>query len=214
VTEGGLNAVRIHDAIAVREFFRRSGKHVIEFAGFGELGYDEPGIVEQVARRVLEPWQADDVLVACSTLLRVGGQDGVAGVYPVARRLGIETVGIHPSVALGFSATHPVSPWCQHAFFVEDASWGGFVEGTRELSPSLRLLIEVSDELVVIGGGKHAADELQAFQAHGKRVSYFPARMNRGVTDEWCRRAGTTIVDYRGAAHAIWTSLAGGRDEP
>jgi hypothetical protein len=214
VTESELSAPRIHSAIEVREFFRASGKHVIEFAGFGELGYDEPGIVEQVARQVLEPWPADRVLVACSTLLRVSGQDGIASVHPIARRLGIETVGIHPSVALGFLATHPVSPYCQRTFFVEDRSWGGFVEGTREPSPSLRLLIEVSDELVVIGGGKHAADELQAFQAHGKPVSYFPANMNRDVTDDWCRRAGAGIADYRGAAHAMWTSLAGARNKP
>jgi hypothetical protein len=55
---------------------------------------------------------------------------------------------------------------------------------------------------------------LQAFQAHGKPVSYFSACMSRGVTDEWCRQAGATIGDYGGAAHAIWTSLAAGRNDP
>jgi hypothetical protein len=73
-------------------------------------------------------------------------------------------------------------------------------------------------ELLRVGAGrnrgKHAADELQAFQAHGKPVSYFRANMNRDVTDEWCGRAWATIVDYRGAARAMWTSLAGGRNKP
>jgi hypothetical protein len=210
VNDGGGGTPRIDSAADIRRFFSASGKHVIEFAGFGELGYDEPGIVEHVARQVLAPWPPDGVIVACSTLLRAGGQDGIAGVYPVARQLGIETAGLHPSIALGCATTHPVSPFCQRAFFVEDASWGGFVEGTRELSASLRVLLDVSDELVLIGGGKHAADELQAFLAHGKPVRYFPAAMNRAVTDEWCRRAGVSIVDYRGAAHAVWLSRGEG----
>lgn len=214
MNDPGQSARRIDDAADIRRWIAASGKHVIEFAGFGEFGYDDPGTVERVVRRVLAPWPADRVMVACSTLLRAGGQDGIAGVYPVAGQLGFETVGIHPSVALASAATHPVSPHCQRAFFVEDASWGGFVEGTRDPSPSLRLILEVSDELVVVGGGKHAADELEAFVAHGKSVTYVPALMNRRVTDEWCRRTGSRIVDYRGAAFAVWMSQPPGRIQP
>jgi hypothetical protein len=62
----------------------------------------------------------------------------------------------------------------------------------------------------VIGGGKHAADELGAFCERGKKVSYFPAEMNRRSAMEWCSRTGVEIGDLRGAAFAVWRSLAPG----
>ena len=141
------------------------------------------------------------------TLLRVGGQDGIARVLRIASTLGIETTGIHPGVALDFATTHRVSPDTGTAFFVEDTSWGGFLDG-RRLSPTLAVLLDVSDELVVIGGGKHAADELEAFWERRKPVRYLPAEMNRRATMEWCARSGVEISDFRGAAHAAWLAVS------
>ena len=192
----------------IRAYFRSRGKYVISFAGFGELGYQDPGIVERSIKEVLAPWPPGNVLVNSGTLLRQDGEDGIALVYSLAKELGIETSGIHPGVALEFADTHRVSPLCDQAFFVEDRSWGGFLDGEESLSPTLGLILEVSDELVVIGGGKHAADELAAFARHGKRVRYFPAEMNHRVTREWCRRGGADITDFRGAAHQVWRALA------
>jgi hypothetical protein len=58
----------------------------------------------------------------------------------------------------------------------------------------------------MIGGGKHAADELKAFVANGKQVRFFPAEMNHATARRWTQSAGTEIQDLRGAAYCLWTS--------
>lgn len=182
-------------------------KHVLYFAGYGELGYEEEGIVRSVAHHVLREWATDTVLVHSGTLMRLGGQDGIAEVYRVARELGIETTGIHPSIAMEFADTHRVSPDCDHVFFVKDNTWGGFLDDRGQRSPTLDVHLQVSDELIVIGGGKHAADELQAFIDCGKPVRYFPAEMNYAATMQWTKGAGLTMADFRGAARVVWDTI-------
>jgi len=188
----------------IRRFFHSRKKHVVSFAGFGELGYEDPTVLVRVVQEVLDPWRSQDVLVNSGTLLRVGGEDGIAEIYALAKARDVETSGIHPSVALRFADTHRVSPYADHVFFVDDPTWGGFVDRQAKPSPTLQVILDVSDELVVVGGGKHAADELTAFLRQGKRVRYFPAEMNHRATREWCRRANVTITDFRGAAHQVW----------
>ena len=108
---------------------------------------------------------------------------------------------------MAFADTHRVSSDCNHVFFVEDKTWGGFLDDSGRLSPTLELHLEVSDEIVVIGGGKHAADELQAFFHCGKPVRYFPADMNYATTQRWAKQAGVTITDLRGAALSAWNAI-------
>jgi hypothetical protein len=189
----------------IRRFFESRARHAIVFAGFGELGYQDPGVVDRVVREVLAPWRADEVIVVSGTLRRVDGHDGIAEVYAIGRQLGFETAGIHPSIALDFAETHTISPFCDHVFFVGDDSWGGFSGGRRTPSPTLGVVLDVADELVVIGGGKHAADEIEAFLDRGKPVRYFAADMNHQATENWCRRSGARISDYRGAAYGVWS---------
>ncbi len=204
------NEWSVRSAVEIQRSIERLGKHVIYFAGYGELGYEEEGCVRRVAHEVLSSWSPSQVLVHAGTLLREGGHDGIAEIYAIAREMGIETSGIHPSVAMRFADTHRVSPDCDHVFFVEDATWGGLLEGTDRPSPTLRLHLDVSDDVVVIGGGKHAADELRAFGYEGRSVRYYPAEMNHAMTRDWCRRAGVDIHDLRGAAHAVWEQLRTG----
>ena len=64
-------------------------------------------------------------------------------------------------------------------FFVKDASWGGFIEGTERLSPTSTAMVEVSDRLVAIGGGDVARDELIAAKRAGKDVRFIPADDSR-----------------------------------
>jgi len=163
--------------------------------------------VRTVARQILEHWPPADIIAMTGTLIRVGGNDGIADVYQVAKDLGVRTAGIHPSVARQFALTHRVSPDCDAVFFVDDETWGGYANGT-EPSSTLRVHLAVADELVVIGGGKHAADELRAFHDHGRPIRYFAADMNSVTAIEWCRRAGVEIPDFRGAARHTWDDLA------
>jgi len=193
--------------MSVKKFFAAAGKHVIYFAGYGELGYQDVNCVRRTALHVLTELAAPSVLVHCGTLLRSDGNDGIAEVYAVAKELGFETAGIHPSVARRFSSTHRVSPYCDHVFFVSDDTWGGFRQGTTIPSQTLSVHLAVSDEIIVIGGGKHAADEMRAFMAIGKAVQYVPAEMNHATTREWCSRIGADLLDPRGAAHCAWDQI-------
>jgi hypothetical protein len=202
---------RVSEASTIEQFFAGQAKRVLYFGGYGELGYEQSAIVGDIAARILGRWAPHQIIVLTGTLLRVGGHDGIADVYRIARRLGIQTAGIHPSIAQDFAATHQVSPDCDDVFFVRDSSWGGSL-GSRAVSPTLRLHLSVSDELVVIGGGKHAADELRAFIERGRPVQYFPAEMNRAAALEWSRRSGVELQDLRGAAWHAWSSLQRGID--
>jgi hypothetical protein len=206
----GASSHRLSPADEIRRFFRTRGKHVMSFAGFGELGYEEDDVVERIAAEVVAGWPADQLIVNCGTLLRVGGEDGIARVSRVARSLGIETTGIHPGIALDFQATHRVSPQEDTSFFIGDTTWGGLLADLGVPSPTLAAILEVSDELVVIGGGKHAADELRTFWQRGKPVRYFAAEMNKRATREWCARAGVDLTDFRGAAHHVWLDVTRG----
>jgi hypothetical protein len=205
---GDPNGWSVTAPASVAKFFGRRGKHVIYFAGYGELGYQDPGCVRRISLDILRGLDTSSVLVLCGTLLRVNGHDGVADVYISAKELGFETAGVHPSVAMRFGDTHRVSPHCDHVFFVQDETWGGYLPGTGVTSPTLSLHLAVSDEMVVIGGGKHAADEMRAFAATAKTVRYFPASMNLETTREWCAKAGVELPDPRGAAHDAWAGIS------
>jgi len=50
-------------------------------------------------------------MVLCGTLLRIDGLDGIAEVYVIAKELGFETAGIHPSVAMRFGDTQISKIW-------------------------------------------------------------------------------------------------------
>jgi hypothetical protein len=193
---------------SVTDFFHRQGKRVIYFAGYSELGYQETGCVRRITRDVLSDLDASSVLVLCCSLLRVNGQDGIAEVYHIAKELEFETVGIHPSVARCHGDTHRVSPYCDHVFFVSDDTWGGYLAETDIPSRTLSLQLAVSDEMVIIGGGKHAADEMRAFFAAQKKVHYFPADMNLAVSRRWCAQIGVDLIDQRGAAHHAWAHIS------
>ena len=199
----------IEQASIIRQFFAELGKHVIYFAGYGELGYEDVECVQRIAHQVLAAWTPSNVVVHTGTLLRVGGHNGIADIYTVARELGIETTGIHPSVAQDFADTHRVSFNCDHVFFVADNTWGGLLAGGEQPSQTLRLHLDVSDELIVIGGGKHAAGELKAFVSSGKPVRFYAADMNHTTTRQWSESVGANIHDMRGAAHLVWTQLNG-----
>ncbi len=201
----------VSDAATIRRFFSGLGKHVIAFAGYGELGYEREEVVREIALRVLAERAPSETVVHSGTLLRVGGHAGIAEVYSIARELGITTTGIHPSVAMKFGDTHRVSRDCQHVFFLEDTSWGGLLPGSLEPSPSLSLHLEVSHELVAIGGGKHAAEELLAFTSRGIEARYFAAEMNHATTLDWSARSGAGIHDLGGAAQEAWNTLRGAR---
>jgi hypothetical protein len=144
--------------------------------------------------------------VNTGTLLTEGFKAGVAAIYPVARALGFETTGIHPSIALSQPKRHSLAYAVNRVYFVDDATWGGLLPATREPSPTLKALLEASDELVAIGGGEHTAQEIEAFLAHGKRVRFFAAEMHAQTARRWCQEKGIALPPPGGVAQQRWGS--------
>ncbi len=90
-----------------------------------------------------------------------------------------------------------------HVFYVEDATWGGFVAGTKELSPTSKAMVENSDVIVAIGGGEIARDELLSAKRLGKKIRFIPADMNHQKARDSARKKKLPEPsDFRGAAHA------------
>ena len=61
---------------------------------------------------------------------------------------------------------------------MEDATWGGLVEGGDRLSPTSTAMVENSDIMIGIGGDEIGRDELMAAKRLGKEVRFSPADMN------------------------------------
>ena len=97
----------------------------------------------------------------------------------------------------------PLSRCADLVFFVPDATWGGRLPRTGELSPTSRAIVAASDVVVGIGGGDLARDEMLAAREAGKTVVFLPADMNHQVARAKARDKGVPApTDFRGAAHA------------
>jgi hypothetical protein len=97
------------------------------------------------------------------------------------------------------------SPHVDEVFYVEDETWGGKIEGTDRLSPTSTAMVEASTELIGIGGGAIARDELVAAKRAGKAVHFVPADTNHAKALEAARKKGKpdpTAADLRGEADA------------
>lgn len=186
----------------IRQWFRTRGKYVLTFAGFGEMGYQDKGEVLRIAECELRRFKTDQLIVNTGTLVSDRSEEGIAVVYRIAKEMGFETTGIYP--AIGLNPRYEVSPYVDNAFFVSDSAWGGFLENSAEPSPTLRVIVAVSNELIAIGGGKHTADEIRAFQMHKKKVSYFTGEMNHDKSSEREAKTGTQSLDFRGSAYLLW----------
>jgi hypothetical protein len=136
-----------------------------------------------------------------STIVNIGATpDGIGAVYELAKRKGFVTTGIVSAQAMRYDVG--LSPHVDHVFYVEDATWGGYLEGTDRLSPTSEAMVENSNILVGIGGGEVARDELLEARRSGREVRFFPADMNHAKARENARRKGIPPpTDFRGAAH-------------
>jgi hypothetical protein len=203
--ELSAHAAAVRDVAGAVQAVRALGKPVVTFGGFGELGYEDEAQVLERCSAELDRHDPARTLVATGTLLTEGFRSGIAMVYALAKARGFATAGIHPSVALHHPKRHAIAPGVDHVFMVDDPTWGGVDEAGMP-SSTLQVLLAVSDEFIVFGGGHHTAHELQAFLQAGKPVRFHDAPMHRATTERWCRDSGARIGDYRGAAFHVWRS--------
>ena len=73
---------------------------------------------------------------------------------------------------------------------MEDATRGGIIEGSEQLSPTSMAIVENSDILIGIGGGEVGRDELLAAKRLEKEVRFFPADMNHQKAREKAQKKG------------------------
>jgi len=164
-------SVQVASPEEIRRFFARQGKTVLTFIGYSDNGYEDPVALLERAGSILKEFDPN------KTIVNIGATPGgIGAVYPLAKRRGFMTTGIVSTQARKHQTE--LSPDVDHVFYVEDETWGGFLEGTDQLSPTSTAMVENSDVIVGIGGGEVGRDELIAARRLGKEVRYFPADMN------------------------------------
>ena len=182
----------------IRQFFAAQGKTVITFLGYSGAGYEDPDAMLEAAKAELSRHDPDTSLVNIGVT-----PDGIGQVYPLAKSMGFTTTGIVSTQAQKYEASESDS--VDFGFYVEDATWGGFLDGSEELSPTSRAMVENSDIVVAIGGGEVARDEITAARRLGKQVSYVPAEMNHAIAINKARKKSLPEpTDFRGAAHQVF----------
>ena len=148
----------------IRAYFKDQHKTVLTLLGYSAAEYEDKAALAAHATEIL------DRVDPKTTILNIGATpDGIGVVYEMAKKKGFTTSGIVSTQARENKVS--LSTCVDVVFFVKDASWGGFLEGTERLSPTSAVMVDVSDQIVAVGGGDVARDELIA----AKRA----ARMSR-----------------------------------
>jgi len=192
------NAPQQQEASAqqIQDFVRSQGKRVITFVGYSGAEYQDPAAMRAAAEQALS--QHDPA----RTLVNIGGTAvGIGEVYELAKRRGFGTMGIVSTLAR--DSGDALSPCVDWVFFVRDDSWGGLLPGSTQLSPTSAAIVANSHEMVAIGGGEIARDELRGARRAGKLVSYFPADMSHRIAiDKAAAKGQSAPTDFRGAVDA------------
>jgi len=191
----------------VHAYFKSQHKTVLTLLGYSAADYEDKAALISQVTEILD--RSDPR----TTIVNIGATpDGIGVVYELAKKKGFATTGIVSTQARESKAS--LSPCVDVVFFVKDASWGGFLEGTERLSPTSTAMVEVSDRLVAIGGGDVTRDELTAAKRAGKDVRFIAADMNHAIARERALKRGQPVpTDFRGAAGAAFGSAQsrGGR---
>jgi hypothetical protein len=195
---GQTTAVKIATLDDISAFFKSKQKTVLTFEGYSGTGYEDSAAMLKHAERVLSEFDP------AKTIVNIGATAmGIGAVYELAKRNGFFTTGIVSTQAKQEKVE--LSPHVDQVFYVEDATWGGLLTGTQELSPTSKAIVANSDILVAIGGGEVARDELVAARISGKQVRFIAADMNQEKARESARKKKLPEpTDFRGAASAVF----------
>lgn len=188
--------LREASASQIHDFVRSKGLRVLTFVGYSGADYEDPAAMRAVAEQVLAMHDP------ATTLVNIGGTAvGIGAVYELAKRRGFATMGIVSTLARDSGET--LSRCVDWVFFVRDGSWGGRLAGSTQLAPTSAAIVANSHEIVAIGGGEVARDELRGARQSGKVLSFFPADMDHRIArDKALTKGQNAPTDFRGAVDA------------
>jgi len=181
---------------AVATTFSDCEKVILTFLGFSESGYENPEAVRRTLESILDNADAGE------TIINAGATpSGIGLVYEIAKAKGFATTGII-SMEAKRQGIDP-SPFIDDVFYIDDLTWGGFIDDGDELSPTSMAMVLVSNRLIAIGGGSVARDELLAARSMGKATEIIPADMSHARAAAEARKRGVPVpTDFRGAVIA------------
>lgn len=182
----------------IRAFFKGKSLKVLTFLGYSGAEYENMRLMIEQVTRILDQFDPN------KTIVNIGATpEGIGAIYEVAKRKGFTTSGIVSTQAREGNVV--LSPCVDIVFYVNDATWGGFLPGTETLSPTSTAMVENSNVMIAIGGGEVARDELMAAKRAGKQIRFIPADMNHRIAREKASKKGQPVpTDFRGAAAAVF----------
>jgi len=179
----------------VVQALRSLQKKIVVFTGYSGMGYEDEAAMHAHAQAALEQFDPHYTMISIGATAA-----GIGSVYELAKRRGFRTVGIVSSQAKEQNV--PLAHCVDEVFYVQDAQWGGYLPGTRTLSPTSQAIVSSGDVFVGIGGGEAARDELLEARRLNKPVIFHPADMNHRLLRERAEKKGEPEpTDFRGAAH-------------
>jgi hypothetical protein len=189
--------VRFSDPSAAVAAVRAAGLRVVTFLGFSGSGYDDAASVEKLVEQHLSRLDPATTIV-CSGAT----EEGIGAVYRLAKARGFATIGIVSSVALDDGARF--SDDADTICVIEDDSWGGR-RNDGSLSPTSTAMVHSADEMIAIGGGEIARDEIEAARGLGKPVRYEAADMGHAAARDAAQRKGQPEpTDFKGPVHRLF----------
>ena len=188
----------------IRAFFKGQKMKVLTFLGYSGAEYENKAAMLDHAAGILDRFDPKQ------TIVNIGATaEGIGAVYETAKRKGFLTAGIVSTQAKENNVE--LSPCVDVVFYVKDATWGGIVPGTKQLSPTSTAMVETSDVMVAIGGGEVARDELTAARRSGRKVEFIPAEMNHEIARQKALKKGQSApTDFRRGG---WSRVRGGKVE-
>jgi hypothetical protein len=194
---GAGRIVRPTDADAAIARIREAGRSVVTFVGFSGAGYEDAAAVERVIAKLLDDLSPTSVLICAGAT-----PEGIGAVYPLAKKRGFTTLGIVSALAEKEGATF--SQDADTVFVIADDTWGG-LNADGKLSQTSSAMVGAADEMIAIGGGEIARDEIAAAMAMGKKVRYIVADMNHAAAIRKAKEMRQPEPDdFRGAVHTYF----------
>ncbi|BBH53107.1 hypothetical protein [Fluviispira sanaruensis] len=159
------------------QFINKQKKFIITFIGFSGAGYEDKNEMLAYARKELKEHLEHHGLE--NTIVSIGATaEGIGEVYPLAKEMGFNTLGIVSSEAKKYNV--PLSISADIVIYVTDSYWGGFLpEKQNTLSPTSQIVVNTADKVIAIGGGAVGRDEMLSSIQSGKNWSFYFAEMNR-----------------------------------